>query len=119
MKKINLGFYTAIILIAVSILIVSCKEKKEPEKQEVKKEKPVVKKETPKKDSVKKVEPKPVIVPVKKDKIYTVQQDDWLWKISRNEYGSALSWDKIYEANKEKINNPNLIFPGQELIIPE
>ena len=118
MKKINLGFYTAIILIAVSILIVSCKEKKEPEKQEVKKEKPVVKKETPKKDSVMKVEPKPV-VPKKRFSIYVVQQDDWLWKISRNEYGTALSWDKIYEANKEKINNPNMIFPGQELIIPE
>ncbi len=118
MKKINLVFYSAVILIAVTILIVSCKEKKEPEK-EVKKEQPPVKKETPKKDSVKKLEPSPVVIPEKKDKIYVVQQDDWLWKISRNEYGNSLGWDKIYEANKEKINNPNLIFPGQELIIPE
>ena len=118
MKKLSLPFYVSIFLISASTVLISCKEKKAPEKKE-KKEQPKVKKETPKKDSVKKVVQKPVVVPEKKEKIYTVQQDDWLWKISRNEYGTALGWDKIYQANRGKINNPNMIFPGMELIIPE
>ena len=36
-----------------------------------------------------------------------------------NVYGDPYMWVKIYEANKEKINNPHLIFPGQTLVIPE
>ena len=119
MKTQRLALYVSVFLISVSTILVSCKEKKEAEKTEEKKEQPKVKEETPKKDSVMKVVQKPVVVPKKKEKIYKVQQDDWLWKISRNEYGTALGWDKIYQANRGKINNPNMIFPGMELIIPE
>lgn len=118
MKKAGILFYIATILISISVIMISCKEKKEPEK-EVKKEQPKVKKEPPKKDSVKVVKPKQVVIPEKKEKKYIVQQDDWLWKISRNEYGTALGWEKIYQANKDKIKDPNIIFPGQEFIIPE
>ncbi|KKS26065.1 MAG: Peptidoglycan-binding lysin domain-containing protein, partial [Parcubacteria group bacterium GW2011_GWA2_42_11] len=32
--------------------------------------------------------------------------------------GSGNKWRRIYNANKDKIQDPNLIYPGQELVIP-
>lgn len=50
---------------------------------------------------------------------YTVQSGDNLWNIAKKYYGSGAMYTKIYEANKDLIGgNPNLIFPGQQLIIP-
>lgn len=46
---------------------------------------------------------------------YTVQSGDSLSKIGTH-YG--ISWEKIYEANRDKLDNPDKIFPGQELTIP-
>jgi nucleoid-associated protein YgaU len=51
--------------------------------------------------------------------IYKVKYKDQLTEISRQHYGSFKEWKRIYEANKDKIKNPNLIFPGQELVIPK
>jgi len=50
---------------------------------------------------------------------YVVKKGDSLSKIARQFYHDAKLWKKIYEANKDKIKNPDLIHPGQELIIPE
>jgi nucleoid-associated protein YgaU len=47
---------------------------------------------------------------------YTVQSGDNLSKIGAH-YG--VSWQKIYDANRDKLDNPDKIFPGQELIIPQ
>jgi nucleoid-associated protein YgaU len=52
-------------------------------------------------------------------KTYTVMRGDSLSKIAKREYGDAQKWRKIYEANKDVIDNPDLIEPGQDLIIPE
>jgi len=49
---------------------------------------------------------------------YQVVRGDNLWNIAKKFYGSGFSWRKIYEMNKDKIKDPALIFPGQELIIP-
>jgi nucleoid-associated protein YgaU len=49
---------------------------------------------------------------------YTVQKDDTLQKISKKIYGSYGKWYKIYEANKDKIKNPNILKPGMVLTIP-
>jgi len=49
---------------------------------------------------------------------YTVKQGDSLWKIAQRFYGSGSQWRKIYEANKDKIKNPDLIYPGWVLKIP-
>ena len=51
---------------------------------------------------------------------YTVVDGDWLSKISsmRNVYHDGSKWPWIYEANKDKIQNANLIFPGWVLLIP-
>ena len=49
---------------------------------------------------------------------YTVQKDDTLQKISKKVFGTYGKWYKIYEANKEKIKNPNILKPGTVLTIP-
>jgi len=49
---------------------------------------------------------------------YTVQKGDCLWNIAKKFYGNGSKYTKIYEANKDKIRNPNLIYPDQVLIIP-
>ena len=49
---------------------------------------------------------------------YTVQKDDTLQKISKKVFGYYGKWYKIYEANKDKINNPNILKPGTVLTIP-
>jgi DNA-binding protein H-NS len=50
---------------------------------------------------------------------YTVEKNDSLWKIAKGAYGDPYKWPVIYRANKDKISNPNLIYPGQELQIPQ
>lgn len=49
---------------------------------------------------------------------YTIKSGDSLSKIAREFYGNADGWQKIYQANKDKIKDPNLIYPGQKIIIP-
>jgi len=49
---------------------------------------------------------------------YTVLEKDTLQKISKKFYGSYSQWHKIYEANKEKIKNPDAIKPGTMIKIP-
>ncbi len=49
---------------------------------------------------------------------YTVKSGDSLSKIAKRIYGDASKWHSIYDANRDKIKNPDLIHPGQELTIP-
>ncbi len=51
---------------------------------------------------------------------YKVIEDDWLSKISgmNKVYHDGSKWPMIYEANKDRIKNPNLIYPGWVLLIP-
>ena len=46
---------------------------------------------------------------------YTVQSGDNLSKIG-SKYG--VSWQQVFEANRDKISDPDKIYPGQELTIP-
>lgn len=50
---------------------------------------------------------------------YTVRAGDSLSKISREFYGNAGDYMKIFDANRDKLSDPNQIQPGQELVIPE
>ena len=50
---------------------------------------------------------------------YTVAAGDSLWKIADRFYGNGAEWGRIHEANKDKIPNANLIYPGQTIVIPE
>jgi DNA repair exonuclease SbcCD ATPase subunit len=51
---------------------------------------------------------------------YTVVKGDCLWFIARRPtfYGNGFAWPLIYKANRDKIKNPNLIFPKQVFTIP-
>ncbi|WP_239613946.1 LysM peptidoglycan-binding domain-containing protein [Cohnella mopanensis] len=50
---------------------------------------------------------------------YVVKRGDSLWRISARVYGSGDQWRTIYEKNKAVVGaNPNLIYPGQKLVIP-
>ena len=50
---------------------------------------------------------------------YTVQKGDSLSKIAKREYNDAQQWHRIYEANRDTIKDPDLIYPGQVVRIPE
>ena len=43
---------------------------------------------------------------------------DSLSKIAKREYGDAQQWHRIYEANRDIIKDPDLIYPGQQLKVP-
>lgn len=50
---------------------------------------------------------------------YTVQAGDSLSKISQQFYGKAGEYNKIFEANRDQLSDPNKIQPGQVLKIPQ
>ncbi|MDA1238416.1 MAG: LysM peptidoglycan-binding domain-containing protein, partial [Proteobacteria bacterium] len=41
-----------------------------------------------------------------------------LWAIAREKYGSGFQYVRVYNANRDLIKNPDLIYPGQVLTIP-
>lgn len=75
------------------------------------KEQPVPK-STPNRETKNSPEPK------KEAQTYTVKSGDSLWAIAKKFYGNGKLYPKIADANKDKIKNPNLIYPGQLLTIP-
>jgi nucleoid-associated protein YgaU len=50
---------------------------------------------------------------------YTIVAGDTLWAIAQRFLGNGARWPEIHEANKDKIDNPNMIYPGQTIVIPE
>jgi nucleoid-associated protein YgaU len=48
-----------------------------------------------------------------------IQPGNNLWRISRVLYGTGNKFTMLYEANKDQIRNPNLIYPGQVFRTPE
>jgi nucleoid-associated protein YgaU len=51
-------------------------------------------------------------------KTYVVAKGDSLSAIAQREYGDAKEWRRIYDANRDTIQNPDLIYPGQTLRLP-
>lgn len=49
---------------------------------------------------------------------YTVVKGDCLWKIAKTHLGEGIRWGEIYEANRDQIRDPNLIYPDQVFEIP-
>lgn len=68
---------------------------------------------------VEKAEPEPVIEQVSAERFYEVVSGDTLGAISQKYYGKASDYMKIFEANRDILDNPDLIKPGQKLRIPE
>ncbi len=57
--------------------------------------------------------PAPVVV-----NYYTIQKGDSLSKIAKAEYGDAMKYKALFEANREVIKDPDLIYPGQVIRVP-
>lgn len=110
--------YLLIIPVIFVFITTSCKNKKTEQEVVI----PEVKTEQIVADTI---EDQPVIEeeiiePVPQwPKTIRVQKGEWIYDIARREYGNIYAWRKIYNANKDKISNPNIIYPGQELILPE
>ncbi|MBD3854384.1 MAG: LysM peptidoglycan-binding domain-containing protein, partial [Acidobacteria bacterium] len=64
-------------------------------------------------------EPEPVVEEVSAERFYEVVSGDTLGAISQKYYGKASDYMKIFEANRDILDNPDLIKPGQKLRIPE
>jgi nucleoid-associated protein YgaU len=60
-----------------------------------------------------------VIAPEPEAVFYEVKKGDSLSKIAKAHYGDALKYPVIFEANKPMLKDPNLIYPGQVLRIPQ
>lgn len=52
------------------------------------------------------------------DETFVVQPGNSLWRIARRTYGEGLRYTVIFEANKEQIRDPDLIYPGQVFVLP-
>ena len=52
------------------------------------------------------------------DQQYTVRTGDTLSKLAERFYNSTSKWEKIFEANKDTVKNPNYIYIGMKLVIP-
>lgn len=50
---------------------------------------------------------------------YTVEKGDCLWKIADRKLGSGPRWVEIYDANRDDIRDPDLIYPGQIFSVPD
>ncbi len=59
-----------------------------------------------------------VVTPAPDSTFYTVQSGDSLSKIAKAQYGDAMKYPLIFEANKPMLTDPDLIYPGQVLRIP-
>lgn len=52
-------------------------------------------------------------------RLHTVKSGETLSKIAKQYYGNAMKYMVIFEANRPMLENPDLIYPGQVLRIPE
>jgi nucleoid-associated protein YgaU len=64
-------------------------------------------------------EPAPVEVAAAEERVYEVVAGDTLGAIAQKYYGKASEYMKIFEANRDILDNPDLIKVGQKLKIPE
>lgn len=49
----------------------------------------------------------------------TVESGDTLWGLAEQEYGDGGDWARLYRANRDSIADPDLVFPGQRLHVPQ
>jgi len=60
-----------------------------------------------------------VEIPAPEPVFYTIEKGDSLSKIAKERYGDAMKWKELFEANREVIKDPDLIYPGQQIRVPE
>ncbi|MEB3237473.1 MAG: N-acetylmuramoyl-L-alanine amidase [Candidatus Sericytochromatia bacterium] len=62
--------------------------------------------------------PRPAPAPARPDGTITVRKGDTLWHLAQVHLGDAHRWRELYEANRDRLKDPNLILPGQVLRLP-
>lgn len=74
-------------------------------------------------ENVEKVEGDDLTVPaeaaVEEVAYYEIQKGDTLWKVASEFYGNGAKYTAIFDANREVIKDPDLIYPGQKIRIPQ
>lgn len=128
MKKINVSNIIIITLVCLGLVLLFSGCAKKPSETVVVEETavaevPVVVEEEPameleEAESV--VEEVEVVEEVPVIDHHVVKKGECLWWIAEYEdiYNDPFMWPLIYDANKDKIKNPDLIYPGQEFSIP-
>ncbi len=61
-------------------------------------------------------QPSEVLIPLK---TVTVQPGYTLWGIAQQNFGEGVLYVQVFEANKDKIKDPDLIYPGQVFTLPK
>lgn len=56
---------------------------------------------------------------IQTQKFHIVRKRETLSDVARQYYGSPAKWQKIYQANRDTVTNPNAVRPGTKLILPE
>ena len=51
--------------------------------------------------------------------LYVIEKGDTLWAVAKRFYGDGNAYPRIFEANREVIKDPDLIFAGQKIRIPK
>lgn len=64
-------------------------------------------------------EPAPEPAAAPKTRLVTIERGNTLWAIARDTYGDPYLYVRLFEANREQIRNPDLIYPGQVFTLPE
>ncbi len=64
-------------------------------------------------------EPEVVAEAAGRPNVVTVQEGFTLWAIAEDRFGSGVEYVRVYEANRDLIRDPDLIYPGQVFAIPE
>lgn len=126
MKKIRVSRILIIILVSIGLVFVVSGCTKKPAETAVVEEAVAVEEEVavaeeePVLEEGESVMEEVVIEETPVAKQHVVKKGECLWWIAEYEdvYNDPFMWPLIYNANKDKITNPDLIYPGQELNIP-
>lgn len=119
MKRIRVSRVLIIVLVSIGLVFVVSGCAKKPAETVVVEEVAVVEEETALEEGESVIE-EVVIEETPVAEYHTVKKGECLWWIAEYEdvYNDPFMWPLIYNANKDKITNPDLIYPGQELNIP-
>jgi len=120
MKRIRVSRVLIIVLVSIGLVFVVSGCAKKPAETVVVEEVAVVEEETALEEGESVIEEVVVIEETPVAEYHTVKKGECLWWIAEYEdvYNDPFMWPLIYNANKDKITNPDLIYPGQELNIP-
>ena len=59
-----------------------------------------------------------VLTALDHETMVVVQPGNSLWRIARRSYGDGIRYTLLFEANRDQIRDPDLIYPGQVFVVP-